>query len=62
MAFDEFRKIAVAEVVFYAPVALTMVFLTLKHGFRGGWFFLLTFAISKFGDRSLKSGIVLIGF
>ena len=47
MSLDQFGKIAAAEIAFYVPLILVVLYLLLRHGFgrSQGWIFLFTFSL-----------------
>ncbi|EAW13262.1 uncharacterized protein ACLA_017090 [Aspergillus clavatus NRRL 1] len=50
------NAVAVAEIVFYAPVFLIAVYLNLRHGWQRayGWFFLAIFSLARLIGASLQ--------
>ena len=48
MPFDQFGKIAAAEIVFYTPLFIVSLFIALRHGFgrQHGWVYLFIFCLS----------------
>ncbi|GJJ08725.1 hypothetical protein Clacol_002944 [Clathrus columnatus] len=59
MALGPFGDIAIAEIIFYIPIACISLFVTFKHGFNRklGWLFLFTFSIFR-----LVSAILTVVF
>ncbi|KLO19997.1 hypothetical protein SCHPADRAFT_816698 [Schizopora paradoxa] len=49
MGLDQRGDIAIAEIVFYVPILVCALLLTLRHGFgrQAGWIFLFTFSIVR---------------
>ncbi len=55
MGLDQRGDIAIAEIVFYIPIFVAALLLTIRHGIgrQAGWIFLLTFSIGTTTHRDL---------
>lgn len=72
MTLGPFGRVAIAQVVFYIPIAVVTFIVTLRHGFsrRLGWLFLFTFAMFRLvggiltvvshAESNPSSGIVVV--